>query len=157
MGQAPTGFFCELDTAGLPCAAVSFSSLRFRMRRASFCLRMRLNLDLSPLARDIKNSCRSVSHNHKSAGTTRVARATNHDCQEPASSHRSRSCPNTHCFAWENSFLPNDASRSLNREGAKRTCSSRLSTSKYTLFVLVPLRLRKPCRDDSRPMRRLAI
>jgi hypothetical protein len=61
--QAPTGFFCELDIVGLPCASAFLRSLRLRIRRASFCLRMRLNLDLSPLARDMMNSCHSVLNN----------------------------------------------------------------------------------------------
>ena len=57
--QAPTGFFSEPDIAGLPGATAFFNSWRFRMRRASFCFRTRLNRDLSPLTPDIIDSCRS--------------------------------------------------------------------------------------------------
>src|SRR5229473_8624536 len=51
------GFVSPLEVTG------ARTSARFRFRRSSFCLRSRLNLDLSPFNRDIADLLtRSVSH-----------------------------------------------------------------------------------------------
>jgi hypothetical protein len=44
------------DAAGLP-ETILASASRLRFRFAAFCLRTRLNLDLSPFTRDILRSC----------------------------------------------------------------------------------------------------
>src|SRR5579862_3916147 len=54
--QAFDDVLSDVDSAGLPCDAAALYILRFRMRRANFCLRIRLNRDLSPLIPDISTS-----------------------------------------------------------------------------------------------------
>jgi hypothetical protein len=51
----------ERVSADLFFMAVACSSARARFRRAIFCLRSRLNLDLSPFCADIMDSCRSAA------------------------------------------------------------------------------------------------
>ena len=78
-GSAPvTNFF-----AGLLCDVAFVSSWRFRMRRASFCLRIRLNRDLSPLTPDIIDSCHSSRLIVGCAETSSRATASERDQDKP--------------------------------------------------------------------------
>jgi hypothetical protein len=58
---------------GLFSAAVGFSNLRFRFRRAIFCLRTRLNLDLSPFKADIDSPLTLRQLVYDRSGKTRLS------------------------------------------------------------------------------------
>jgi hypothetical protein len=120
--------------------AARFSNAWFRLRRAIFCLRSRLNLDLSPFNADIMNSihdlvalqaeCHSLPNGVTTIGNFfRIG-------GEAILANRATSLVKTHSFecvsAAGNSLadcdlkkgsavvaVTKDASRSLNREGAK--------------------------------------
>jgi hypothetical protein len=47
------------DATGLACTSAFFNSLRFLIRFAAFCFRIRLYLDLSPFTLDMLRSCHS--------------------------------------------------------------------------------------------------
>jgi hypothetical protein len=70
--QATVGFFSEADAFAAVFAggAVWLNNSRFRILRASFCFRTRLNLDLSPFTPDMMDSCHSGRFaNRETAGT----------------------------------------------------------------------------------------